>query len=130
MKKNSFLWLALSLLLLALPAVQTSALDEEVEIELMEISGFLPGDDPLDGVNDDGTTPPQPNNFSATITGRTLAVTSGTYSGRLIVRNSAGTQVLDRQFSGGTVEQLSTSGSYSLEIQSGSLTLVGQFSAQ
>lgn len=39
-------------------------------------------------------------------------------------------QVLDRQFVGGTVEQLPAAGNYSLEIQSGSLTLVGVFEAE
>ena len=130
MKNRKFLWLIVSLLLLAVPAVQTSAFDDEVEIELFEVvnASFLPGDNPLDDPSGEGLEPPQPTSFHATITGQTLAVTSGIYSARLIVRNSAGAQVLDRQFAGGTVEQLST-GSYSLEIQSGSLTLVGQFSA-
>ena len=128
MKNRKFLWLIVSLLLLAVPAVQTSAFDDEVEIELFEVAGVLPGDSPLDDAGQSGYEPTQPTDFQATIAGRTLAVTSGIHSGRLIVRNSAGAQVLDRQFAGGTVEQLST-GSYSLEIQSGSLTLVGQFSA-
>ena len=128
MKNRKFLWLIVSLLLLAVPAVQTSAFDDEVEIELFEVSGILPGDDPFGNPGQAGGTPTEPTSFHATITGQTLAVTSGIYSARLIVRNSAGAQVLDRQFAGGTVEQLST-GSYSLEIQSGSLTLVGQFSA-
>lgn len=48
MKTKSILWLCLGLFLLAVPAVQTSAFDDEVEIELLEVSGFLPGDNPLD----------------------------------------------------------------------------------
>jgi len=132
MKTKNLLWLFVSLFLLALPAVQISALGDEVEIELFEVSGFLPGDNPLDdpihGGGDD--TPPHPNDFRATIAGSTLAITSGTHSARVIVRDNTGTSVLDRQFVGGTMEQLSTPGAYSLEIQSGTLTLVGLFDAQ
>ena len=131
MKTKNFLWLFVSLFLLAVPAVQTVASDDEVEIELFEVSGFLQGDDPLDDPEHGcgGNTPPQPNDFHATIAGSTLSITSGTQCGQLIVRNSSGAQVLNRQFVGGTMEQLSA-GSYSLEIQSGSLTLVGVFEAQ
>lgn len=132
MKTKNLLWLFVSLFLLALPAVQISALGDEVEIELFEVSGFLPGDNPLDDPihGGGGDTPPHPNDFRATIAGSTLAITSGTHSARVIVRDNTGTSVLDRQFVGGTIEQLSTSGNYSLEINSGSLTLVGVFAAQ
>lgn len=129
MKKSSFLWLFVSLFLLTVPMVPTSAYDDGVVIELLEVSGFLSGDDPLGNPDQEGFDPPRPLDFHATITGSTLAITSGTHSAQVIVRNSAGTQVLNRQFVGSTVEQLST-GSYSLEIQSGSLTLVGFFEAQ
>ena len=71
-----------------------------------------------------------PPHFRATITGRTLEITSGTLDARVIVRNSSNVQVLDRQFIGVTVEQLPLAGLYSLEIQSGSLTLVGAFEAE
>ena len=130
MKTKKLFWLFVSLFLLAVPAVQISAADNEVEIELMEVSGFLPGDNPLDNPEQEGNNPPQPGNFRATITGSTLAITSGTHSARVIVRDNAGISVLDRQFVGGTMEQLSTPGAYSLEIQSGTLTLVGMFEAQ
>lgn len=130
MKTKNLLWLCVGIFLLAVPAVQTSAFDDEVEIELMEVSGFLPGDDPLSNPLQEDDDPPRPNDFRATITGRTLAITSGTYSAQVTVRNSAGTPVLTRQFVGGTMEQLSASGAYSLELQSGSLTLVGVFDAQ
>ena len=130
MNTRNYLWLFVSLFLLAVPAVQTSASDDEVEIELLEVSGFLPGDDPFSNPEQEPPTPPRPNEFRATITGSTLAVTSGTHSAHVIVRNSAGTQVLNRQFVGGTKEQLANSGSYSLEIQSGSLTLVGFFETE
>lgn len=130
MKTKKLFWLFVSLFLLAVPAVQISAADNEVEIELMEVSGFLPGDNPLDNPEQEGNNPPQPNDFRATIAGRTLAITSGTHSAQVIVRDELGTPVLNRQFVGGTMEQLSTSGNYSLEINSGSLTLVGLFEAQ
>ena len=130
MKTKNILWLFVSLFLLAVPAVQISASDNEVEIELMEISGFLPGDDPFGNPEQEGDTPPRPLDFRATITGRTLEITSGTHDARVIVRNSSNMQVLDRQFVGGTVEQLPTPGAYSLEIQSGTLTLVGMFDVE
>ena len=132
MKTKNILWLFVSLFLLAVPAVHASAADNEIEIELMEVSGFLPGENPLDGSDQGGggNTPTQPNEFRATITGRTLEITSGTHDARVIVRNSSNMQVLDRQFVGGTIEQLPAAGNYSLEIQSGSLTLVGVFEAE
>ena len=130
MKTTKFLWLFVSLFLLAVPVAQMSAFGDEVEIELMEVSGFLPGNDPLGNPDQEGETPPQPTDFRATIAGSTLAITSGTHSARVIVRDNTGTSVLDRQFVGGTIEQLSTSGNYSLEIKSGTLTLIGLFVAQ
>ena len=71
-----------------------------------------------------------PPHFRATITGSTLEITSGTHSAQLIVRDDLGEEVLTRQFVGGTIEQISVPGSYSLEIQSGSLTLIGQFDVE
>ena len=130
MKTKKLFWLFVSLFLLAVPAVQISAADNEVEIELMEVSGFLPGDNPLDNPEQEGNNPPQPGNFRATITGSTLAITSGTHGARVIVRNSSNMQILDRQFVGGTIEQLPATGNYSLEIHSGSLMLVGVFEAE
>ena len=130
MKTKNILWLLVSLFLLAVPAVQISASDNEVEIELMEISGFLPGDDSFGNPAQEESDPPRPSDFRATITGRTLEITSGPHDARVIVRNSSNMQVLDRQFVGGTIEQLPATGNYSLEIQSGSLTLVGVFEAE
>lgn len=130
MKTKKLLGLFVSLFLFAVPAVQILASGNEVEIVLMEMSGFLPGDSPFGNPEQEGTTPPQPNDFRATITGSTLEITSGTHDARVIVRNSSNVQVLDRQFVGGTVEQLPLAGLYSLEIQSGSLTLVGVFEAE
>jgi len=132
MKTKNFLWLFVSFFLLTIPTLQSSAMADEVEIELMEVSGFLPGDNPLDGPDQGGggNTPPHPLDFRATIDGCTLEITSGTHSAQVIVRNSAGAQVLNRQFVGGTVEQIASPGSYNLEIQSGSLRLVGMFDAE
>ena len=130
MKTSKLLWLFVSLFLLAVPVAQMSAFGDEVEIELFEVSGFLPGNDPLGNPDQEGETPPQPTDFRATIAGSTLAITSGTHSARVIVRDNTGTSVLDRQFVVGTMEQLSTPGASSLEIQSGTLTLVGMFDAQ
>ena len=130
MKTKKMLWLFVSLFLLTAPTMQTFAFGDEVEIVLLEVSGFLPGNDPLGNPMQEGDTPPQPNEFRATITGSTLEITSGTHDARVIVRNSSNVQVLDRQFVGGIIEQLPLAGLYSLEIQCGSLTLVGAFEAQ
>lgn len=77
MKTKSFLWLLVGLFLLTVPVTQSSADDDEVEIELLEVSGLLPGDNPLDDPihGGGGDTPPQPNQFRATIAGGNLAVT-------------------------------------------------------
>ena len=42
MKTKNLLWLFVSLFLLAVPAAQTFAPDNEVEITLLEVSGSLP----------------------------------------------------------------------------------------
>ncbi len=129
MKTTKLLWLFVSLFLLAVPEVQILASGNEVEIVLLEVSGFIPGDNPLDDSGQQGNTPPQPGDFSATIDGRTLEITSGTNAAQLIVFDDLGTPVINRQFVGGTIEQISVPGNYTLEIQSGSLTLVGTFEA-
>ncbi|MBR0310120.1 MAG: hypothetical protein IJQ97_04460 [Paludibacteraceae bacterium] len=104
--------------------------EEEVVIELLELFIPIPGNIPLDGSDHADNNPPRPLDFRATITGRTLAITSGTHVARVIVKDEYDVEVLDRQFVGGTVEQMPTSGNFSLEIQSGSLTLVGVFEAE
>lgn len=129
MKTKNILWLCLGLFLLAVPAVQTSAFDDEVEIELFEVSGFLPGDNPLGNPEQEGSNPPRPVDFRATIAGGNLAVTvANTNTVQMTVRNSSGNTVVNRQFVGGAMEQL-PAGSYSIELNSGSLTLVGAFVA-
>ena len=130
MKTKNILWLFVSLFLLAVPAVQTFASGNEVEIVLMEVSGFLPGNDPLGNPMQEGDTPPHPTDFRAAIDGSTLEITSGTNAAQLIVFDDLGTPVLNSQFVGSTIEQISVPGFYSLEIQSGSLTLVGAFEVQ
>ena len=129
MKNHSFLWLLVSLFLLAVPAVQTSALDDEVEIELLEVLGFLPGDDPFDDGETGPTVPPQPTDFRAAIAGSNLSVTvANTTPVQMTVRNASGNTVVNRQFVGGAMEQL-PAGTYSIELNSGTLTLVGAFVA-
>ena len=131
MKTKSFLWLLVGLFLLTVPVTQSSADDDEVEIELLEVSGLLPGDNPLDDPihGGGGDTPPQPNQFRATIAGGNLSVkVENTNMVHLTVRNASGNTVVNRQFVGGAMEQL-PAGSYSIELNSGSLTLVGAFVA-
>jgi len=131
MKKTKIWVLALGLIL-AMPFV-LFAEEQEVEIELIEVvgGGFLPGDDPLDGSGHIGANPTDPNQFHATITGRTLAVTSANANAtQVIVRNAAGNVVVNTQFYGYTSQQLSASGAHSIEIHNGGLTLVGNFQAQ
>ena len=127
MKNKIFILLAM---LIAMPILFADPVINEVEIELMEVAGFLPGDNPLDSPREEGTNPPQPTDFRATIAGSLLSVTSDNSNlTRVIVRNSAGNIVLNRQFVGGTMEQLGTTGNHSIEIQNGGMTLVGMFSA-
>ena len=129
MKNKIFILLAM---LIAMPILFADPVINEVEIELMEVAGagFIGGDDPLDSPREEGTNPPQPTDFRATIAGSLLSVTSDNGNlTRVIVRNSAGNIVLNRQFVGGTMEQLGTTGNHSIEIQNGGMTLVGMFSA-
>ena len=132
MKHSKMLLLFVSLILAFAPTVQTAAFDDEVEIELFEVvgAGFIGGDDPFDSPHEEGTNPPQPTDFRATIAGSQLSVTADNSNlTRVIVRNSAGNVVLNRQFVGGTMEQLGTTGTHSIEIQNGGMTLVGMFCA-
>ena len=114
--------------ILAVPILFADTMVEVIPLFEVVSAGLIGGDIPLDDSIGDSTTPTQPTDFCATIAGRPLAVTSGIYSGRVIVRNSAGTQVVNQTFVGNTTAQVAA-GSYSIEIQSGALTLVGQFTA-
>ena len=129
MKKIYCFALALGLIV-AMPMFLTAD-EEEVEIQLVEVMGTLPGDDPLDGLGEVGSYPPHPNQFRATIAGRYLAVTSDNANAtQVIVRNASGNVVLNRQFVGFTAEQLGASGAHTIEIRNGGLTLVGSFTAR
>ena len=131
---NTKIFAILFSLFLAMPFF-VMAEDIEVVIPLQELvgSGNLGGgDNPLDNNGEIGNEPPLPNQFHATITGRTLAITvDNTNANRAIVRNVInGAVVMDTQFVGYTSNQLSASGNYVLEIHNNNLTLVGQFIAQ
>ena len=125
--------LALALgLFLAMPMFLTAD-DGEVEIQLIEVIGVgvLPADAPLDDPGHAGANPTDPNQFRATITGRTLAVTvDNANNTQVIVRNASGTVVLNSQFYGFTAEQLAATGAHTIEIRNGGLTLVGSFTAR
>ena len=124
-----FFTLALGLIMIV--PIFVTADESEVEIQLVEVMGSLPGDDPLDNPIHSGGDPTHPNQFRATIAGRYLAVTSDNANAtQVIVRNASGNVVLNRQFVGFTAEQLSASGAHSIEIHNGGLTLVGNFQAQ
>ena len=131
MKKTKILALALGLIL-AMPFTLFAEV-QEVEIELIEVvgAGLLPGDDPFDGNGESGNNPTHPNQFTATITGRLLAVNvTNSNNTQVIVRNAAGNVVVNTQFIGYTAQQLNASGAHSIEIHNGGLTLVGNFQAQ
>ena len=128
---KKILALALSLII-AMPFV-VFAEEHEEEIELIEVggAGLLPGDDPFDGSGQSGIDPTHPNQFTATITGRLLAVNvANSNNTQVIVRNASGNVVLNTQFVGYTSQQLNTTGAHSIEIHNGGLTLVGNFQAQ
>lgn len=129
MAKRFFI-LALSLVL-ALPFVMVADDHEEViELTVVGSANLGPGDDPLDGNDGIGAEPTHPNQFYATITGRTLAVSvSNGNNTQVIVRNGAGNVVVNTQFVGFTSTQLAASGAHSIEIHNGGLTLVGNFQA-
>lgn len=131
MKALKIFTLALGLVM-AMP-FNLFAEEQEVEIELIEVvgAGLLPGDDPLDGSGQMGSNPTHPNQFTATITGRTLAVNvTNSNNTQVIVRNASGNVVLNTQFVGYTAQQLNATGAHTIEIHNGGMTLVGQFQAQ
>ena len=135
--RKMFFYLACCLLL-TLPT-QMFADGNEIEIQLVEVipSGSLGGgnlgggDSPLDSPGETGGTSTDPNQFHATIAGSLLSVTADNpFMTDVRVFNTMGGLVLNRQFVGFTTEQISNAGNYVLHIQSGNLTLVGQFYAQ
>lgn len=109
---------------------------EEIEIQLMEVIQMspLPGDDPLDGPNQDPSEPTRPTSFRATINGNTLAIQkleSAIPSAQATVVNaSTGNIVVNQQFTTTYQGQISNAGVYVLHIQTEGGALVGQFIVQ
>ena len=130
--KNKILILALSLLL-AMPCILRA---EEVEIQLMEVIQMspLPGDDPLDGPNQDPSEPTRPTSFRATINGNTLAIqkleSTIPSAQATVVNASTGNIVVNQQFTTTYQGQISNAGVYVLHIQTEGGALVGQFIVQ
>jgi len=129
--RKSFIALVLGVLF-TIPCVLHA---EEVEIQLFEMVGMspIPGDDPLDGPHEEGTTPTRPRDFRATINGNILTVTilePAIPSAQLYVWGASNTPVVNTTVYSTSTEWISNSGSYSLEIQTAGGTLVGQFAVQ
>lgn len=130
--KRTILILALTALV-AMPCVLHA---EEVEILLSEVIGMsvLPGDNPLDDPEQSVPTPPRPRSFHATIDGSTLSISKqdeAIPSAQAIVVNaSTGSIVVNEQFTTTMSEQIYTSGTYVLRIETAGGALVGQFVVQ
>lgn len=130
--KTKFTAFLLSILL-AMPCVLRA---EEVEILLSEVIGMsvLPGDNPLDDPIQSPPDPPRPAGFRATINGTNLSIQkleSSIPSAQAIVVNaSTGSIVVNEQFTTTMSEQISTSGTYVLRIETAGGALVGQFVVQ
>lgn len=126
----------LSLALCVLFAMPCVLHAEEVEIQLMEVIGMspLPGDDPLDNPDKEGSTPPCPSCFRATINGNSLSVvkleSSIPSAQARVVNASTGSTVINQQFSSLLQEQIAASGIYVLHIETPNGALVGQFIVQ
>ena len=130
--KRTILILALTALI-AMPCVLHA---EEVEILLSEVIGMsvLPGDNPVDDPEQSVPTPPRPRSFRATIDGSTFSITKqdeAIPSAQAIVVNaSTGSVVVNEQFTTTISEQISTSDTYVLRIETAGGALVGQFVVQ
>lgn len=124
--------LMLSVLLL-MPCVLRA---EEIEITLMEVIQMnpLPGDDPLDDPDQNPDVPTRPTSFRASINGSSLSVQkleSAIPSAQATVVNaSTGGVVVNQQFTNSLEAQITTSGVYSLRIETVGGALVGQFIVQ
>ena len=109
---------------------------EEIEIQLMEVIQMspLPGDDPLDGPNQDPSEPTRPTSFRATINGNTLAIqkleSTIPSAQATVVNASTGNIVVNQQFTTTYQGQISNAGVYVLHIQTEDGALVGQFIVQ
>lgn len=125
-----------ALVLGALITIPCALHAEEMEIQLTEVVGLnvLPGDDPLDGPNQDPNVPTRPNNFRATINGNNLSIqkleTSIPSAQATVVNAQTGSIVVNQQFTSSLSEQIATSGVYVLHIQTAGGALVGQFVVQ
>ena len=130
--KRTILILTLTALI-AMPCVLHA---EEEEILLSEVIGMsvLPGDNPLDDPEQSVPTPPRPRSFRATIDGSTLSISKqdeAIPSAQAIVVNaSTGSIVVNEQFTTTMSEQIYTSGTYVLRIETAGGALVGQFVVQ
>ena len=130
--KTKFTAFLLSILL-TVPCVLRA---EEVEILLSEVIGMsvLPGDNPLDDPDQNPDVPIRPRSFRATIDGSTLSISKqdeAIPSAQAIVVNaSTGSVVVNEQFTTTMSEQISTSGTYVLRIETAGGALVGQFVVQ
>ena len=106
---------------------------EEVVIQLMEVITMspLPGDDPLDGPNQDPSVPTRPASFHATINGHFLRVIkqdANIPSAQVAVVNaSTGGLVLNQLMTDSMEETISNNGVYVLRIATAGGDLVGQF---
>ena len=120
--------------LLTIPCALRAA---EIEIQLMEVIGMtpLPGDDPLDDPEKEGSTPTRPRDFHATIDGNTLSITNQEPASipsaqAIVVNASTGGIVVNEQFTSSLQEQISNAGVYVLHIETAGGALVGQFIVQ
>lgn len=109
---------------------------EEVVIQLMEVIAMspLPGDDPLDGPNQDPSVPTRPNDFRATVDGHFLRVikqNANIPSAQVSVVNATnGGLVLNQLMTDSMEETISNNGVYVLHIETEGGALVGQFIVQ
>lgn len=109
---------------------------EEVVILLMEVVTMspIPGDDPLDGPDQDPTIPPRPTSFHATIDGHFLRIIkqdSNIPSAQVAVVNASnGGLVLNQLMTDSMEETISNDGVYVLHIETEGGALVGQFIVQ
>lgn len=120
-------------MLFTTPTLLLNADETENEIQLFELTSSESnnGDSPLDSNIGQEENPSRPNDYRATITGRTLAVSSKNSNiATVIVRNSIGSIIVNQQFVGVSIEQIPSASDYSIEIQSDDLILIGEFSVE
>lgn len=125
-----------TLVLVALFLMPCALRAEEVVIQLMEVVTMspIPGDDPLDGPDQDPTIPPRPTSFRATIDGHFLRIIkqdSNIPSAQVSVVNASnGGLVLNQLMTDSMEETISSNGVYVLHIETDGGALVGQFIVQ